>query len=228
MKVKIGPYRNNNVSAHRLLFKLRDKGYLSDPEDELWKNVENGDIFPEPPENWADKTANGIQWFLDTFWNNPLSILKDRVIYVRIDDYDVWNLDDTLAHIILPALKLMKSVKQGAPDVDLDDVPEALRSTSLSEEDGTDIHYFARWEWVVNEMIWAFEQKLHVDWADQYTSGELVSYNKVYDKDQELVSWETDEEKSTYKIDTEGMAAHQKRMTNGFRLFGKYYENLWT
>ena len=27
--------------------------------------------------------------------------------------------------------------------------------------------------------------------------------------------------------DPEGRAAHQKRITNGFKLFGKYYENLW-
>jgi hypothetical protein len=27
--------------------------------------------------------------------------------------------------------------------------------------------------------------------------------------------------------DEEGRAAHQKRMTAGFKLFGKYYENLW-
>jgi len=27
--------------------------------------------------------------------------------------------------------------------------------------------------------------------------------------------------------DSEGMKAHQKRMSNGFQLFGKYYEALW-
>jgi hypothetical protein len=31
----------------------------------------------------------------------------------------------------------------------------------------------------------------------------------------------------TYKCDYEGMAVEQARITNGFRLFGKYYENLW-
>jgi len=29
------------------------------------------------------------------------------------------------------------------------------------------------------------------------------------------------------KWDTDGANAHQARMSNGFRLFGKYYENLW-
>ena len=33
--------------------------------------------------------------------------------------------------------------------------------------------------------------------------------------------------KHTYKCDYEGMEKMQKRITNGFRLFGKYYEGLW-
>ena len=31
----------------------------------------------------------------------------------------------------------------------------------------------------------------------------------------------------TFESDDEGIKAHQKRITNGFRLFGKYYEGLW-
>ena len=33
--------------------------------------------------------------------------------------------------------------------------------------------------------------------------------------------------KDTFKIDKDALTKHQKRMTNGFRLFGKYYEGLW-
>jgi len=29
------------------------------------------------------------------------------------------------------------------------------------------------------------------------------------------------------KIDKEGLGAHQDRKSNGFRLFGKYYQALW-
>ena len=31
----------------------------------------------------------------------------------------------------------------------------------------------------------------------------------------------------TFKIDWEARSKYQDRITNGFRLFGKYYENLW-
>jgi len=33
--------------------------------------------------------------------------------------------------------------------------------------------------------------------------------------------------KDTFKIDSKRLAKHQKRMSNGFRLFGRYYEGLW-
>jgi len=32
---------------------------------------------------------------------------------------------------------------------------------------------------------------------------------------------------SKIKVDNEGLEAHQKRKANGFKLFGKYYQNLW-
>ena len=33
--------------------------------------------------------------------------------------------------------------------------------------------------------------------------------------------------RDTHQVDMEGMQKVQARITNGFRLFGKYYENLW-
>ena len=49
---------------------------------------------------------------------------KNKAETIVIDDYDVWNLDSTLALIIVPALKLLKKKKQGAPVVQNEDVPE--------------------------------------------------------------------------------------------------------
>jgi hypothetical protein len=33
--------------------------------------------------------------------------------------------------------------------------------------------------------------------------------------------------KNSYKCDYEGMRVVEARIQNGFRLFGKYYQNLW-
>jgi hypothetical protein len=76
-----------------------------------------------------------------------------------------------------------------------------------------------RWHYVIDEMIWAFEQKT-LDWEDQYTTKED---NKVSDYD----AMKGVDPEYTYTFDHEGMKTHHERMMNGFRLFGKYYESLW-
>ena len=124
---------------------------------------------------------------------------------IRIDQYDTWSMDHTLAPIILPMLKQLKETKHGAPNVDPKDVPIPLRPKKqdvlkYKEIGETDDKFFERWDWVLDEMIWAFEQKCRDDWMSDY------DYNK----------W-----------DSEGANSHQARMSNGFKLFGKYYESLW-
>ena len=90
----------------------------------------------------------------------------DREVDVTIDKYDIWSLDHTLAYIIHPALVLLKSKKNGAPNVDDDDVPEYLKASNAPPKENswdTDENWFQRWEWVMDEMIWSFAQKLNVD-----------------------------------------------------------------
>ena len=158
---------------------------------------------------------------------------KNRAETVVIDDYDVWNLDHSLALIIVPALKLLKKKKQGAPVVQNEDVPENLRVSEEEEEDvadgGTDEHYFERWDYVLDQMIWAFQQKLE-DWEEKFYSGETdTSFVKIKEKDdkgEELYEM-VNGPNHTFEVDTEGMKKFQARMTNGYKLFGKYYEGLW-
>jgi len=41
-----------------------------------------------------------------------------RVETILLDPYDTWNMDHTLALIIVPMLKQLKATKHGAPCVD--------------------------------------------------------------------------------------------------------------
>ena len=130
-------------------------------------------------------------------------------INVKIDAWDTWSMDHTLAHIIVPMLKQLKETKHGAPNVDDEDVPIELRYTEKELCVG-DEKFFARWNWVLDEMTWAFEQKtLLFRWEEEY-----------YDGPEPL-------DNSERIFDSEGCKAHQERMTNGFKLFGKFYEYLW-
>lgn len=156
-----------------------------------------------------------------------------RIESVKIDDYDVWSLDNTLAKIIHPALILLKEKKHGSPDVDDEDVPEHLRSTSASPKENewdTDEHWHSRWDWVMDEMIWAFGEELK-DWEDQFYSGHTdMQWDPIkfeHEGKTELLYEMRRGPKDTFKFDKEGYDTHYARMKNGFRLFGKYYNGLW-
>jgi len=72
-------------------------------------------------------------------------------------------------------------------------------------------------------MLFAFESK-HDDWERQFQSGEHdIDWVPREDGMSELVNGPS----HTFKVDVEGLKAYQKRISNGFRLFGKYYEGLW-
>lgn len=137
---------------------------------------------------------------------------------IVIHSWDTWSMDHTLAYIILPMLVQLKATKHGSPLVDDEDVPEYLRSTSAppkKDEYDLDDNFFKRWDWVMDEMVWAFEQKQRNDWESDY-------YGPYIKREGGGILGGSFE-----WTDDEGRRAHQERMSNGFRLFGKYYENLW-
>jgi hypothetical protein len=119
----------------------------------------------------------------------------------------------------------LRDTTNGSPFIELEDRPEHLIGTIPVRERGDidEFHHDA-WQWVLNEMIHAFESKLQDDWQEQFYSGEA---------DWEMEDTEKDFSKvvkgpnHTLEVDVEGMRVYQERISNGFRLFGKYYENLW-
>ena len=157
---------------------------------------------------------------------------KPRKVDVRIDRYDTWGMDHTLSFIIHPMLVQLKATKQGAPWVDDEDVPEELKSTSappLTQEEidcgGIDGNHHKRWDYVLDEMIWTFAQVMDEDADSQFHTG-------VYDWD--FVPVEGTEYSTvkfgpnhTHVFDKEGYMIWAARKQNGFKLFGKYYQNLW-
>jgi hypothetical protein len=158
---------------------------------------------------------------------------KHRQVYVRIDKWDTWSMDSTLALIVLPMLKQLQATKHGSPNTDDSDVPDELKSTSAPAKEfeyDIDDNHFKRWDWILGEMIFSFQCKLDDSWQEKYRSGTIDMKFDPCEWDEtgkptkyEMVSGPND----TYKCDYEAMAVEQARITNGFRLFGKYYENLW-
>jgi hypothetical protein len=170
-----------------------------------------------------EKFSYKIFDYLDGTWVDRVlfnfSRKQKRTIKVKIDAWDTWSMDHTLAVIIVPMLKQIKETKNGAPFVDDEDVPEELKSTSAPPKENdydTDENWFKRWDYILDEMIWAFEQKLDDNWTSQY-----------YDHSGVDESADINTQIEQIKIDKEGLNKHEERVKNGFRLFGKYYECLW-
>ena len=187
MRVKIGKYVNwigPYQIAEKLLF-WRDK-YDDDSVHALGEKLSN---IP----------------YLTEFCQLVHSKLE-RNTKVHIDDFDVWNLDSTLALIILPALRKLQEQKQGSGFVDIEDLPKHLQYDTTEEydlqkcfdfyhaaEDKLQVDVHTKYEWLLSELIWTFEFIV----AD---SEGKVEYNPE----------------------------EYKRQEKGLRLFGKYYRTLWT
>ena len=241
MKIYISGYRDHWISPYTMLDYAffwtdwskcaRDKTVIRSLEEERkHKYIER----PEWTEKWADRltpVSRAILWV----WDRVHPAIK----YVKIDRYDTWSMDHTLADIVLPMLKQLKEKQHGAGFVDDSDVPEGigLRSTEAAPKENeydTDSNHFARWNWVMDEMIFAFECKVDDSWQDAFREGEHDILWVPVDKDGNEVP-KGDHKytemrrgpNDTYKCDYEGMKVVQKRIDNGFRLFGKYYQALW-
>ena len=156
------------------------------------------------------------RWY-NNYLYNWFGYSPGPTVKVKIDKYDTWSMDTTLAHIVIPMLKQLRDTKHGVPLVDDEDV--GLFFEGNNEE---------KWEWIMSEMIFAFESKL-TNWEDKYSSGEM-DYDSIpvigKDGTEIGVTWEK-AAGHTYKLDIDGLHVEQARITNGFRLFGKYYEALW-
>jgi hypothetical protein len=134
-------------------------------------------------------------------------------------------------------LRQLQRTKHGSPMVDDEDVPDHLKSTAAPPRENewdTDGNHHARWEWVMNEMIFAFENHLDDSWEDAFRSGEIDTVWVPVDRDgnevprgQHRYFEAKDGPNHTYQCDYDGMKVVQARIDNGFRLFGKYYRGLW-
>ena len=219
MKVKIGPYLTwyGPYQIADYVFFWTKRRY----DDEL--------------ERWDYKLKDQFgDWLADTWvgtFCNWIQEKRKRTEIVRIDPYDTWSMDHTLSLIIHPMLVQLKNTKHGAPFTDDEDVPEHLRSTNAEpkkEEWDTDNLFFDRWNWILDEMIWAFEQGINDDAdAPAFPERRMSIVKKMVQEGftDMLCSPEGEEaEWEKYRADS---LVHENRKQNAYKLFGKYYRSLW-
>jgi hypothetical protein len=209
MRINIGPYKNYYTFANVVdsLF-FWQKGYYD--KQDRWDY-----LLKDKAVSWALKQKQATRVF------SALHKLFPRRLDIHIDSYDTWSMDNTLALIVAPMLRQLKDTKHGAPLVDDADVPEELRSTSappLINRWDVDENHFKRWDWVIDEMIWAFETHVDDKAEDLFFEHPEVVLEEGFPSENYIAH---------IKVNKEGFAAFQERKANGFKLFGKYYQSLW-
>ena len=217
MKVYLGPHRDwigPYQIAEMLCFWVREVpdelGIMSKPD---W--VHNfGTWLAEDRHGEDSWLARACEW---------LQARKKRRTWVHIDNYDVWGMDHTLALIIHPMLLKLKTQKHGYGWVDNADVPREMRSSASGARRGLknkwdwDNYAEVRYEWMLNELIWTFEQLIDDN------DGE----SQFYDHTERNKEKDFNRSIQKLRVDRAGLEAHHKRIENGLRLFGKYFRTLW-
>ena len=184
----------------------------------FWREID----YDEPFVNNILKYTK-LGWFCDKL-HTIRSFINRDIKYIHIDPWDAWSLEHTLSPIILPILQELKRVKHGAPFIADEDVPKRLR-VGAKGTGNPDVHklfedndntFFERYDYILDEMIWTFTQLSMDDheapFYDHTESSKEPDLNKSIRK---------------LKVDRKGLAAHNTRINNGLRLFGKYYRSLW-
>jgi hypothetical protein len=164
----------------------------------------------------------------------------ERNIKVHIDPYDTWNMDSTLSHIILPMLIQVRETKHGSPVIDDEDVPhlpeqgtssnEGIQHDMFASDEQNELfwkQYSDRWEWVLDEMIFAFRSSVEDNWGEKYFTGESDVYWEELDDGSGMIEMKKGPE-DTFVWNKVGYFEESDRIKNGFRLFGKYYQGLWS
>lgn len=233
MRIKIGKYTSwlgPYQLAEKLCFwtkKEKDEhGFPSTPDwvHNFGEWLADGSVGKDDDTNNCDGTT--LYKFLT--W---LDSKKKRKVQIHIDSWDTWSMDHTLALIILPMLKQLQATKHGSPIVDDKDVPKALRSTEAApvKDWETDDNIHKRWNWVLNELIWAFEQIADDDNDAQFHDGTYdIQWKKAgVDDDGNELTEMISGPKDTHTFNKKAYIKHHKRIQRGTTLFGKYFRGLW-
>jgi len=163
-----------------------------------------------------------------------------RKIDIKIDHWDTWNMDSTLAMIIYPMLLQLKDTKHGIPG-------EFVEVGGEDYGDQTCFDYYKethddawkegakKWDDVLDQMIWSFRQLACEDYDSQYHHGDAAydweetgnlypnPVNGVMEPTYKII----DKNPKEHWYDYVGHQLHEERIQAGITLFGKYYRSLW-
>ena len=215
MKVDIGPYTSwigPYQIAEKLLFWMDPKDDRVHKFGERLSGVDKDSLLLRVC-NWIESK-------------------KKRRIKIRIDEYDTWGMDHTLALMIVPMLKQLKEKKHGIPQLDVLQYescnwwPQQCFDFYIPGDEEVFEIAEKQWNEILDKMIFSFEQINQEDSDDQFWIVKPILDLKDYseDKGKECfpVRWKVE---GVY--DHDGAKLYYDKVQEGYNLFGKYYRNLW-
>lgn len=125
--------------------------------------------------------------------------------FIQIDGPDIWSMDHTLSRLILPMLLMLKEVKHGIPGECMPDFHRDWRQYTFDFIDNDtegDLSYeigLKRWNTIMDEMIWSFQEVESGRWGDP-------SYGATFPG---------------------GHIVYNARVSKGLKHFGEFYGSLW-
>lgn len=153
-------------------------------------------------------------------------------IDIKIDPYDTWNLDATLAKIIYPMLVQLRDNMHGVPNdfANVGGEDHSLQQAFDFYTETVDDSFkqgVEKWKDCIDKMIWSFNQIAYHDYDSLYHHG-IPNYDWQPDNSSgkkmfKLVDRNPDE----HWYDYVGHQLHEEKIQEGLNLFAKYYRNLW-
>ena len=202
MKVYLSNYRDHWLSPYTILEKVI-----------FWKEIDYDSTYTKKIVNVLSPISEVVKKVLDT--------IHPKINYVKIDEWDTWSADGTLAKIILPTLIQYKKIKTGVPgdfthtggeDYDFQSCFDFYKTNSkLSMQAANE------WDIILDKMIFSFSHLVDDDWESEFCTGSFVNSIQIGEP-----GWI-----GTYTCDYDAINKVHEQIQEGLNLFGKYYRNLW-
>ena len=202
MKVYLSPYRHHWYSPYIIMEKVI-----------FWRKIDYDEPFI--------KRCNDILSPISTLILKVLDTIHPKIDYVKIDGHDTWNVDGTLAKIILPLLIQYKKNKTGVPsdfthtggeDYDYQSCFDFYKtngelSTQAAQE----------WDIILDKMIFSFSHLIDDDWESEFCTGSFDNSIQLGDP-----GWT-----GSYTCDYVAINKVHEQTQEGLNLFGQYFRYLW-
>lgn len=181
----------------------KNKSYKS--VDEMWEDLSKKEV-------WYKELHILLRVRIEQFFDIPQDIYRYFKRGIQRwnrgwSDEDVWCVNYFLSSIIPPMLKRLKETKHGLP---------------TWTEEKTEEQAQKEWDEILDNIIWTFEVSKKITendlaYFEKWTQKKADEYNKIW------IGWEYEHEPKPRAM----TKAECERYNEGWKLFKKFYFNLW-